>query len=590
VIPLGTADGAPAQAAAEPLPALVVQELAAGAPVQISAAGDGPLTLRTFDCSQPVPVNTDTLIVKMAATYAPGATAVLYLDGEPLKSVAGDRAQLEALSCQTYSFRIADRVPPGVYSATVAMAVDDGACTTLTEQSAPITFRYQPHRGNVQLVRTHRRQRGEHHDHQGGRSSHAQGPAPDVQAAVLRDRIDRLLSNVRAQFKTANEAAETARGKLIEATKKFVKAAQPDHQRRLKLQVTESLLAEAKAKFQEEEQKEKSFKDSHTTVAAGNLPNEAEVLTVLEEARKHAEEEREKWKTKMTELEAKKGELQRQVTDPAALDPLTVEVEKATKDFEQKKAHADNLRRRLEQLEESLNQAFPSLKTPTPAPAEEATKEERPAPAADGESATSPPETTSVAVGASEEIATVAAESTRIWVSGRMPGAFDRLAHVRPLDSDVGDDFPRAADLPLTIYEYRFHAPAHIAWTRFNPLGVPLQRTGVVIYEGMQFAARDDGTYEVSYDVQTPEAPVDLRLQLEFQNAADQRWHTITLPPVRLQTSIFESDGAQVRRIVQRGYSSALEMAPLNDAFELRRSGTAMIGFGAKQYRPQTDL
>lgn len=583
------------------------------APLQITAAGDRPLTLERFDGARVVAVNTDTLVLQLAAASPSDTTAVLYLDGEPVEAQADAKTLLESQLCRTFAFRIAGRVPPGVYCATVALARNNGVCTALSEPSAPITFRYQPRRGYVQLVRNYRtppanvtlrvadkRARGDndvnvqiHVDSAATAEVAATGEIPPSDGgrtaqedlAVTRDRIARLIESVCREAEVARKEADQEVQLAHQAAESFTTQSADVQKIQSQLLDVMNRLSGATTKIKELTDKKTLLDAAVTDTTAAtfnnNNANRPTAINAVTKERDAVAALLSTATTQQTADEALRDQLNEQLKNALQSSKAAEAALAAVKASAAHKAAIAKLAEDLcARLKRELNAKYPTPNSETPAPTEGAHGN----PPATMENASAGV----LPAAASTSIASRGAGEP--WMATRTLGAFERLAKVTPLKADHGDDEPFADDLPLTVHEYRFHSPAHIAWRRFAELGGPLDQTGVVIYEGMQFAAREDGSYQVAFDVQTPAAPVDLRLQLTFQNSGDRRWHTITLPPISLPATIDQLDGPQVMRVVQRGYSSALEMAPLIEDFELRRSGTATIGFGASQYRPQTEL
>jgi len=164
--------------------------------------------------------------------------------------------------------------------------------------------------------------------------------------------------------------------------------------------------------------------------------------------------------------------------------------------------------------------------------------------------------------------------------------AFTKNAAVRPVE-----DFPDSAplcgecppgddcDLQKNTFEFRFFTPAHFPTREFGPRGETLEREGTVVYEGMRFAATNDGRYDVQFVVGTQGAPVTLRLQFLVQvgdKESGHRWRTITLPPITIAPQDHQPGSHCVRHC---GYSPALECAS-GKLCRVQRTGTARVGYG----------
>jgi hypothetical protein len=111
-------------------------------------------------------------------------------------------------------------------------------------------------------------------------------------------------------------------------------------------------------------------------------------------------------------------------------------------------------------------------------------------------------------------------------------------------------------------------------------------RRGALIYEGMRFSFQDDGRYEVSFVIDTPATPTVLDLQ--FLIHLDGNWHTVTLPPIRIEPEKSPQGKYEGKtdRIDHCGYSAAIErLWPLlrDIVPEIRRQGTARFGFGVPE-------
>lgn len=82
------------------------------------------------------------------------------------------------------------------------------------------------------------------------------------------------------------------------------------------------------------------------------------------------------------------------------------------------------------------------------------------------------------------------------------------------------------------VFQHRFASPAHYPLPTFNgKCKIAHPDEGVVIYEGMRFAANSSGQFEVTFTAEAPAMPVEIRLQLRL-TGTDGSEATVTLPPI----------------------------------------------------------
>lgn len=176
--------------------------------------------------------------------------------------------------------------------------------------------------------------------------------------------------------------------------------------------------------------------------------------------------------------------------------------------------------------------------------------------------------------------------------------AFSHLPLVRTMQAadDLGDFSKHPADergesrpLDSIAYDYRFDAPAHFPLPAFGIRGEESSRDGAIIYEGMRFAVREDGRYQVRFVVGTPAIPVTMCLQLIVEDEGTQNHYTLTLPPISIPEPDKPQHLSQQRKVQQvhgnvqtvhhEGYLPVLTQ-PLSNIRVVRRTGSARFGFG----------
>jgi hypothetical protein len=160
--------------------------------------------------------------------------------------------------------------------------------------------------------------------------------------------------------------------------------------------------------------------------------------------------------------------------------------------------------------------------------------------------------------------------------------------------SDQRPDVDEIIDDPSgRVWTYHFDLPARFPRSQFGfgKACCAFEGEGALIHEGMRVLARQDGQYEVRFNITTPATPILLRMQLvlhEEGNALPPR--TLTLPPIPLKPWGMDPypDATQpkfepVSYLVRvRGYSQVVkEIQQGNGHFLLvKRIGSARFGSG----------
>jgi hypothetical protein len=163
------------------------------------------------------------------------------------------------------------------------------------------------------------------------------------------------------------------------------------------------------------------------------------------------------------------------------------------------------------------------------------------------------------------------------------PSSLTRAFHVTPLVKELGSEDEQQCECPddkrcQMKFEtsYAFVDPAHFPRREFGLTGQSFAREGLVIYEGMRFRCNPHGQYEVEFMAEAPPVPVNLRLQLAIIHNEGQ--HSITLPPIRLESSEGRDQIQSASFLVkQQGYSPALVGCSRIDS--MKRTGAARFGF-----------
>jgi hypothetical protein len=149
------------------------------------------------------------------------------------------------------------------------------------------------------------------------------------------------------------------------------------------------------------------------------------------------------------------------------------------------------------------------------------------------------------------------------------------------------------------IWTYHFDLPARFPLTKFGQECCGFEAEGAVIHEGMRLLAREDGQYEVRFNVSTPAMPVLMRLQLVLYENGNSVPRTLTLPfiaikPWDLQTypdNTLEAIDPKEYLVSVRGYSQVIyEIMNIDQLPErehrkhsfllVKRIGTARFGSG----------
>jgi len=152
------------------------------------------------------------------------------------------------------------------------------------------------------------------------------------------------------------------------------------------------------------------------------------------------------------------------------------------------------------------------------------------------------------------------------------------------------------------VWTYHFDHPARFPVTKFGSNCCGFEGEGAIIHEGMRLLVRQDGQYEVRFNITGPPTPLTLRLQLILfaegkPNSSVGRPipRTLTLPPVVVQPSgenAFPNnvDGGvdPISYIVSvRGYSQILKEShhePTDHLLLVKRNGTARFGNGTRYW------
>jgi hypothetical protein len=148
------------------------------------------------------------------------------------------------------------------------------------------------------------------------------------------------------------------------------------------------------------------------------------------------------------------------------------------------------------------------------------------------------------------------------------------------------------------VWTYHFDLPARFATAKFAPAPngacCSWEGEGSVIHEGMRLLVRQDGKYEVRFNITTPSIPVSIRMQLLLYPPAQGRTtRTLTLPPIVLIPSgptTFPDDpeaGVDPTSYIVsvQGYSQVLKEAhikPTDNLILVKRIGSARVGSGVR--------
>ncbi len=147
--------------------------------------------------------------------------------------------------------------------------------------------------------------------------------------------------------------------------------------------------------------------------------------------------------------------------------------------------------------------------------------------------------------------------------------------------------FPQAARFPLPAWGIQ---------------GTPRELPGVLIYEGMRFAIRNDGSYQVRFTAGAPAVPVTMQLQFQLKskvnNEQDSRIHHVTLPPITItperERTTRDDPGPHITVqgdiyiVHHEGHLNGLyeflsksnKSPRLSEIHVAHRSGTARFGYG----------
>jgi len=169
--------------------------------------------------------------------------------------------------------------------------------------------------------------------------------------------------------------------------------------------------------------------------------------------------------------------------------------------------------------------------------------------------------------------------------------AFASMPQVTPIPeaaqrvlSGHEDETPDGESSPYTRH-FRLLPAAHFPLHDLGPEGQSFDREGAVIYEDMRFSWKPGGNYRVSFVLQTPHLPTTLRLRLLVRASDDSIWHSVTLPPIRVQPETTAGSHAKplVWRVEHQGYSATIDRMG-DQVTAIRREGTARFGYGASPY------
>jgi hypothetical protein len=175
-----------------------------------------------------------------------------------------------------------------------------------------------------------------------------------------------------------------------------------------------------------------------------------------------------------------------------------------------------------------------------------------------------------------------------------------RSSYERATDRDEGQTAGAGTASALgSAYrsDYRFDLPARFALARFGSdrCQGSCEDEGAIIHEGMRILTREDGQYEVRFNVTAPATQITLRLQLLLYDETSAPFpKTLTLPPIRLApadggdwesrdrpSDPYHGDPVLLSYLVRlKGHSHVVRER--NGSFLLaRRIGTARFGSGA---------
>jgi hypothetical protein len=182
-------------------------------------------------------------------------------------------------------------------------------------------------------------------------------------------------------------------------------------------------------------------------------------------------------------------------------------------------------------------------------------------------------------------------------------GALDDEANSSSnLDQSSIRELRDTIDGSARVWTYHFDHPARFPHTKFGVKCCAFEGEGVVIHEGMRLLARQDGQYQVRFNITAPSIPVVLRLQLVlFENGRPDPSvgkpipRTLTLPPIVLESTGPGTFPADLEAGIHptsylvsvRGYSQVIKEAEGSDAprgnlLLVKRIGTARIGSGVQ--------
>jgi hypothetical protein len=205
----------------------------------------------------------------------------------------------------------------------------------------------------------------------------------------------------------------------------------------------------------------------------------------------------------------------------------------------------------------------------------------------------------------------------------RDPFLFQPAVHVVPLSpsadgdnsglnptssSDTAfEDLQDSRDGHAKVWTYYFDHPARFPRAKFGVRCCAFEGEGAVIHEGMRVLARQDGRYQVKFNITAPSIPLVLRLQLILfeeprydGRIAQSIPRTLTLPPIVVESKgpgTFPSDleaGAHPTSylVSVSGYSQVIKEAKADGSqggqlLLIKRIGTARIGSGVQYQATQ---
>ena len=159
--------------------------------------------------------------------------------------------------------------------------------------------------------------------------------------------------------------------------------------------------------------------------------------------------------------------------------------------------------------------------------------------------------------------------------------AFNSVPEIREIDSIAISDTSAQANF-LAVFE----DPCHFNYVLPGRYSQQIVRDTLLVYEGMEIAVTEDGSYTVSFIAEVPQIPVVLNLQLSVStsvNGATLPRGTITLPPVVIESRTLVSRDQPGRsvKVTRKGYSQLLHRIIANESatgISFKRAGNARFG------------